>query len=333
MKARKPPAKRARNNDDDTFVITEGSHEQATKEVCHMMDHDYQIKESPRKLKKQLEESHDKISQLKKQLKTAQQKSRRLKKKVSSLKTVVKHLCQKNLISSSCEESLSQTFSGASLELMKRLTSGRLGKGNTYPPELKSFALTLQFYSTKAYEFVRKTFHLALPHPSQIRKWYSQIPAEPGFTKPAFEVLKSKVDEAQRDGKKVICSLMLDEMAIKKHISWDGYRFRGYVDVGNGAVDDDSSPVAKDALVFLAVNVNGSWKVPCAYFFIEGLSGAERANLIKLCIWRLSDVGVSVVSLTCDGPSCHFSMLSELGASISPTRINPNFPHPANINE
>ena len=114
---------------------------------------------------------------------------------------------------------------------------------------------------------------------------------------PAFEVLEIKVVEAQKDGRKVICSLMLDEMAMKKYKSWDGFRFRGYVDIGNG-IDDYTSPVAKEVLVFMLVNVNGSWKVPCAYFFIDGLSGAERTNLISLCIQRLTDVEVKVVSLT-----------------------------------
>ena len=141
-----------------------------------------------------------------------------------------------------------------------------------------------------------------------------------------------KVDEAEQAGKKVICSLMLDEMAIRKHISWDGNRFCGYVDVGNG-IEDDTSPVAKEALVFMVVSFTNSWKVPCAYFLIDGLSGAERANFITVCIQRLSDIGVKVVSLTCDGPSCHFSMLSDLGASLSPTQMVPYFAHPSNNNE
>ena len=44
-------------------------------------------------------------------------------------------------------------------------------------------------------------------------------------------------------------------------------------------------------------------------------------------------MGAKVVSLTCDGPSCHFSMLSELGASLSITNIIPYFPHPTKSNE
>ena len=174
---------------------------------------------------------------------------------------------------------------------------------------MKSFALTLQFYSTKAYEFVRKTFNVALPSQSQIRRWYDKVAADPGFTKPAFNALKVKAEDAKKNGKKLICSLMMDEMAIKKHVSRNGKKFTGYVDLRNG-INDDSLPIAADALVFMMVSVDDSWKVPCGYFFVNGLSGEERANLVKVCIERLSDVGVKVISLTCDGPSCHFSMLS-----------------------
>ena len=68
-------------------------------------------------------------------------------------------------------------------------------------------------------------------------------------------------------------------------------------------------------------------------FFIDGLTGQERANLVRIAIERLSQVGAKVVSLTCDGPSCHFSMLSELGASLSIKNIIPYFPHPTKSNE
>ena len=64
--------------------------------------------------------------------------------------------------------------------------------------------------------------------------------------------------------------------------------------------------------------------------FINGLSGEERANLVKVCMEHLSDVGVKVITLTCDGPSCHFSMLSTLGASLHPSKMIPYFPHSQN---
>ena len=217
-------------------------------------DHD-QNHESPRKLEKKLRKANKHVAILNKKLKASREKTRRLKIKVKSLKAVTKQLREKKLITSSCEETLERDFSSVPLALLKRMNSNS-GKGCKYSPELKSFALTLQSY--KAYEFVRKTFNLALPHQVQVRKWYSKIPAEPGFTEPAFKALQFKVEEANKKGQKVICSLMLDEMAIRKHVSWDGVKFRGYVDVGNGAEENDSSPVAKDALVLMAVAVNGS---------------------------------------------------------------------------
>jgi len=89
--------------------------------------------------------------------------------------------------------------------------------------------------------------------------------------------------ESKMNDTNVICSLMLDGIYIKKHVSWDGIKFLGYVDIGSdNNDDDDSSPVAKDALVFMVVSVNSYWKISIAYLFIDGLSGAERANLVKV---------------------------------------------------
>ncbi len=287
---------------------------------------------SPGKLRKKLNKANKNVTMLKKKLKMSQQKTRRLTIRVKSLKAITKQLREKNLITSNCEEVLERNFSGVPLAMLKRMNS-KSGKGCKYSPELKSFALTLQFYSSKAYEFVRKTFDLALPHQVQVRKWYSKIPAEPGFTEPTFQALKFNFEEAQKNGQKVICSLMLDEMAIPKHVSWDGKKFRGYVDVGNGVDESDSSAVAKDDLVLMAVAVNASWKVPCGYFLVDGLTGKERPNLVKVCIKKLSDVGVDVVSLTCDGPSCHFTMLQQLGACLDIGQLQCYFTHPLDKNK
>ena len=53
-----------------------------------------------------------KVSQLKKKLKVSQQKARRLKKTVTSLKSIVKQLKEKDLISSACEEMLEKIYLG-----------------------------------------------------------------------------------------------------------------------------------------------------------------------------------------------------------------------------
>jgi len=272
-----------------------------------------------------MDQNIDSLEQCQKRLKVEQQKTRRLKKKVSDLKTVVDSLKEKQMISSNCAEMLENNFGAVSKKLFERIAGQKTG---TYPEELKSFAMTLQFYSSKAYEFVRETFDMALPHPSQIRLWYSTIDGDPGFTKAAFAALEAKARENRETGQETICSVMLDEMAIRKHVEYVNGRYHGYVDIGAGFFDD-ATPMAKDALVLMAVCVNGSWKIPLGYFLIDGMTGAERANLIKECFQRLHESGVTAVSLTCDGPSCHFSMMKELGANMNVVGMDPSFPHPS----
>ena len=175
---------------------------------------------------------------------------------------------------------------------------------------------------------MRETFDLALPHPRLIRSWYSEVEGDPGFTKAAFEALSQTVTKNKEEGRETLCSLMLDEMAVRKQVEFANNRYHGFVDIGNGEVND-SAPMAKDALVLMAVSVNAGWKTPLGYFLIDGLSGREWANLVRECLHRLHNVGVTTMSLTCDGPSCHISMMTDLGASMNPSNLRPSFPHPA----
>ncbi|CAB4027540.1 THAP domain-containing 9 [Paramuricea clavata] len=178
-----------------------------------------------------------------------------------------------------------------------------------------------------AYNYVRNSFDLGLPHVSVIRSWYSSMNGEAGFTKNTLVALRAKVLAAERDNQEVVCTLMLDEMSIHKHVEWDGKQFRSYVDLGTG-INDDSLPEAMDALVFMAVSVNSGWKVPCGYFLVNGLTGEEKANLTKECITKLHEVGVKVVYFICDGLTSHQAMLKLLGAQLLPESLQAYFQHP-----
>ena len=60
------------------------------------------------------------------------------------------------------------------------------------------------------------------------------------------------------------------------------------------------------------------------------MTGPEKANMDKLAISRLFSAGVTIVSLTCDGPSCYFAMVQELKASCLKDDVRPYFQHPLN---
>lgn len=213
---------------------------------------------------------------------------------------------------------------GSLTDIIKRKLSG---KKVPYSDELKKFAVTLQFYSSKAYTFVRKQFFDVLPHPRTLTKWYQGINGDPGFTKESFDILKLKVNE----NKIVISNLVIDEMSIKDKIEFDGKKFHGLVDLGTGAdVDSDNVEHATYALVFLAVGVNGNWKLPLGYFLIKGLNESERANLLSTCLELVHETGVKMNSITFDGAHTNLSMCTKLGANFKLSSPKFYFPHPKN---
>lgn len=114
---------------------------------------------------------------------------------------------------------------------------------------------------------------------------------------------------------------MFDCMAIRKHMEWDGKQFHGTVNVGSN-LNDDSAPLASEALVFNLVCINSSWKIPVGYFFVSGLTGEQIGGLVKQCLSLLHDSGIKVASLTCDGTSANIAMANTLGCAINGEYIN-----------
>lgn len=146
----------------------------------------------------------------------------------------------------------------------RQLKNKNVVSTSKYSPALRTFALTLHYYSTKAYNYVRKVFNLSLPHPHTIHKWYKCINGSPGFTTESLEALKLIANKTKRP---LYCCLMIDEMAIRRKIEWDGNKFHGYVDFG-GVLDAEEVPEAKEALVFLVTGINANWKVILKFLLI-----------------------------------------------------------------
>ncbi|XP_047129514.1 putative uncharacterized protein DDB_G0286901 [Hydra vulgaris] len=150
----------------------------------------------PENSKKFLKLSISKLAAKQKKIKMLQQSKRCLIKRIKDLYSFLRHLKSKSMISEEISTTLMGTMSESTKQLFCRIFQGKVKKH--YPPELRSFALTLNFYSAKAYSYVRKTFNIALPHPRTIQKWYESVDCSPGFSKEALVTLHSKVKEAQK---------------------------------------------------------------------------------------------------------------------------------------
>ena len=94
-------------------------------------------------------------------------------------------------------------------------------------------------------------------------------------------------------------------------------------------VDDNTFPVATNALVYLLVPINGNWKIPVAYYLTDGLKGKVLANLTRNILTHLHNNSINVCALVCDGCSSNQSLLSELGIKLNHPVNSTSFAHPA----
>lgn len=139
---------------------------------------------TPRTAKRRTDEVKQKLHKQSKKLYKARESTKSLKKRVTSLTDVISDLRSNHSLSTNALEHLQQTFGDIPGTLMQRMLQTQSGSSprTKYPEELRKFAFTLHFYSGKAYDYVRETFHLSLPHPSVIRKWSTVVECQPGFS-------------------------------------------------------------------------------------------------------------------------------------------------------
>uniref|UniRef100_A0A2H1WR26 SFRICE_033363 n=1 Tax=Spodoptera frugiperda TaxID=7108 RepID=A0A2H1WR26_SPOFR len=185
------------------------------------------------------------------QIKRIQAQNRRLKRKLNKIEDILNNIQEKFCLKDE-DTNILKNINLQAQELTSRMVTKKSGGKckQKYSPALRTFALTLHYYSPKAYDYIRRTFDTCLPERRTLRKWYEKIGGEPGFTKESFEALKQK---AKNTNYTIIAGLTIDEMAIRRRIEYDGEKLVGHVDIGTG-VEGDHVLEAKEALAYYKVN-------------------------------------------------------------------------------
>ena len=280
-------------------------------------EHSYATVRSPRKLKRRCDELEEELRKAKRALYNAERREIRAKSTVSHL---LAEAAKKKLIASEASRLL-DTFGHIPVQLFRKNSSA-------YTEEQRQFATTLHFYSPKAYDFCRK--HIPLPAESTLRRWLSGIDCHPGFSDQVFSALKART-EGDAGWQYKTCTVMIDGMAIRKHVDWDTVQQRmiGFTDLGSGSLDDDSQAEATEVLVIMAVGLTGHWKVTLGYFLITGISATVQAQLLLTALRKLHEAGIRGIALVMDGHSTNQATVAELGGSLSPANLVSHFRHPS----
>ncbi|RXG59667.1 hypothetical protein Avbf_08349 [Armadillidium vulgare] len=307
-------------------VVTPKLTSKNNKEIFHsaiINDHSYDISLQAKltKAKLEIKRLKNKCSAYQNFIKNSKSKVRRLKRKTSDVPSILKKLKNLQLISNNLDDILSQHFHPVMSKLLKNSKGNRfVSKNKENNQDVKNFCLTLHFYSPKAYKFLRN--YLTLPHPATLNRWVSVVKCPPGFLEESFNFLKEKALTEP-----VILALVFDEMAIKPAVEFDGKEYVGGIDLGHGNLtnDDrehDQSIMANEALFFMGVAVNASFKIPLGYALIKGINSLDKTNLLRLYLSKLKSIGVICKSITFDGTQTNLSVARHLGACL---QIGPNF--------
>lgn len=196
------------------------------------------------KLKQHLQKS-------KRQRKIFLQREKRRNAKIKSLKGMLKMLHANNIRNECLEQTPSENFRTLPMELFENEIKNRTKSKfhHNYSDEVKKFALTLHFYSPRAYKFIRK--RCILPHPSRLHKYLSSKKYEPGVLTEVLDFLKDKILKGDDVSHLKKVALIFDAMAIRETRVYDPKLDKnvGYVNLG-GIANDDSEQLATEALFF-----------------------------------------------------------------------------------
>ena len=160
------------------------------------------------------------ISTLRNEMRILKQKLKRKDLKITNMEHLLKALKEKELVNDENHHLLDHNFGGTmAQEIFKnqaKNTATTSKHAMRYTNELKSFAVTLHYYSLKAYEFTRKI--LALPDPASIRAWGSSVQCEPGFL---TEIMHLVGENSKQHPNMKDIALIVDRMALPKGIVWN----------------------------------------------------------------------------------------------------------------
>ncbi|CAG4945242.1 unnamed protein product [Parnassius apollo] len=188
-------------------------------------------------------------SQIKREVNILKQKLKRRDLKITSMKNLLSVVKKRTMHYEDIESIIRDHFCNIYSEF-KPKNKSKISPGVRYSKELKQFALTLKYYSPRAYRFLRTCINL--PHPATIRKMLSSAECNVGFLKEVFEFLKLNV---QTNPALIHVALIFDSMAIKSELVYEKNSDKtwGYVDLG-GIENVDSYEVAKESLIFQIVS-------------------------------------------------------------------------------
>lgn len=151
---------------------------------------------------------------------------------------------------------------------------------------------------------------LSLPSIRSLRRWLQGLNISCGINQNILNILKLKFSTAPI--KEKIVSIIMDEMSLKKLISYNSKNdcFYGFEDFGSDIFDNLSTlKHGKQVLVIMIKSILLPWKQVLGYFISsKSVTGVQLKYILTYTIEKLNNCGLIPKVIICDQGSNNLKM-------------------------
>lgn len=182
------------------------------------------------------------------------------------------------------------------------------GKRKQFPLWHKKLALHLNFCGPRAYRLLSSYFTLLSRHSPRGR--LSNVKMTLGIIPGIMSFILTRTQSWNKHD--CICTLIFDEMVLKKYLSYDKAQ-----DVVLGFRDDGSewiSTIANSAMAVLLTGISRKWVQPVTYtIWHTSTPSSVIRNLLVSLIEQLKGIGITVNAVICDQGASNVSLANQQG--------------------
>lgn len=226
---------------------------------------------------------------------------------------------------SSSEDASDSKFREIFWQQQLKAASLKDSRSMRWHPALIRWCLYLHHRSSGCYSTLRNSGVLSLPSERTLKDYKHFAPAVVGFCTSTDLQLLDQVKQQKPHHLSKYVGIVIDEMYVKEGLVYDKNTgsLTGYANLGEinnllmaaeqrfkDPISNMQRPLAKCMLVIMVRGLFNSLKFPHAQFPAATTKGAQLFPLLHQCIFRLMHLGLTVVSVTCDGASDNRRMFS-----------------------
>lgn len=196
---------------------------------------------------------------------------------------------------------------------------GKKSNACRYSAELLVLSSLLHTISPHAYNFLRSSGKVLLPHSATIKRVCAAqdvSPAKEQTEEGFLRFMKRRASLLNPHERNVV--LMVDEIHLQQFFDYKGGRV-------TGAAANCAEP-AKAAHVFMVHSLLSSYKDVVHVLPVSRISAEELHCVLRSVIMNLEDAGLHVVAVIMDNNSINRKVMSMFGRSNEPSIV---YPHPA----